>query len=142
MRQETIFEKKEIFSMKTEKRQLRIGELAQELEVKKFVIRFWEKEFGIKAPRTEGQQRLYSEKDVEFFKTVKSLLYQQGFTISGAKKQLELQRSGHITPSEKTTLEEQISPEESVNNPASSVQLAERMAHIHKQLIKLRELLQ
>lgn len=132
--------------MKTEKRQLRIGELADELGVKKFVIRFWEKEFGIKAPRTEGQQRLYSEKDIAFFQEIKSLLYEQGFTIAGAKKQLELQQTNQITPSEKTTLEvaepAPITQEQTVNAPAQNTQFTEQMAHIQQQLIKLRELLQ
>jgi len=131
--------------MKSEKRQLRIGELAQELELKKFVIRFWEKEFGIKAPRTEGQQRLYGEKDIEFFKEIKSLLYQHGFTISGAKKQLELARSGQITPSEKTTLDvSENAPahkNELANTPVPNVHFTEQMTHIQKQLLKLRELL-
>lgn len=132
--------------MKTEKRQLRIGELAHELGVAKFVIRFWEKEFGIKGPRTEGQQRLYTEKDTAFFKEIKSLLYEQGFTISGAKKQLALQRSGAIKPCEKTTLHvAEAAPtnqEQPTTMPTQNIQFTEQMAHIQKQLIKLRDLLQ
>ena len=131
--------------MKIEKRQLRIGELAQELGVEKFVIRFWEKEFGIKAPRTEGQQRLYPEKDIAAFQEIKSLLYQQGFTIAGAKKQLALNRSTTtIMPSEKTTIEETKPAPATEQQPANipCPKLTEQMVQIQKQLLKLRELLQ
>ena len=74
--------------MKMQKRQFRIGELAKKLEVEKFVIRFWEKEFKLQTERSSGKQRFYSEDDLATFSHIKTLLYQQGFTISGAKKQL------------------------------------------------------
>ena len=74
--------------MKMQKRQFRIGELAKTLGVERFVIRFWEKEFKFNAHRSEGGQRFYSEKDLLRFKFIKTLLYEQGFTIAGAKKQL------------------------------------------------------
>lgn len=71
------------------KKKFRIGELAKELKVKKFVIRFWEKEFGFTSDRSKGGQRYYTDKDFKAFKTIKFLLYDQGFTIAGAKIQLE-----------------------------------------------------
>lgn len=70
------------------KRQFRIGDLAKELKVKKFVIRFWEKEFNLKSGRSQGGQRFYTSDDLNIFLTIKDLLYNQGFTIAGAKKQL------------------------------------------------------
>jgi len=70
------------------KRQFRIGDLAKELKVKKFVIRFWEKEFNLKSGRSQGGQRFYTNDDLTIFLTIKDLLYNQGFTIVGAKKQL------------------------------------------------------
>jgi DNA-binding transcriptional MerR regulator len=76
--------------MSMSQRQFRIGDLAKELKVKKFVIRFWEKEFGIKSDRSQGGQRFYTEQDLQTFLLIKDLLYQQGFTIAGAKKQLPL----------------------------------------------------
>ncbi len=72
------------------KRHFRIGDLAQELGVKKFVIRFWEKEFKLKSDRSMGGQRSYTQEDFTMFATIKELLYKKGFTISGAKKQLAL----------------------------------------------------
>ena len=75
--------------MKMQKRQFRIGELAQSLNVEKFVIRFWEKEFNVSTTRSEGGQRFYDPQDIETFKHIKSLLYDQGFTIAGAKQHLK-----------------------------------------------------
>lgn len=81
------------------KKQFRIGDLAKELKVKKFVIRFWEKEFGIKSDRSGGGQRFYSADDLKMFLLIKDLLYGQGFTIAGAKKQLDsFEKSGASLP--------------------------------------------
>ncbi len=74
--------------MKMSKCQYRIGDLAKQLNVEKFVIRFWEKELGIKPKRSKGGQRFYQEKDFQTFSTVKTLLYEKKFTIAGAKEEL------------------------------------------------------
>jgi DNA-binding transcriptional MerR regulator len=71
-----------------DRRRFRIGDLAEELNVKKFVIRFWEKEFAIQSDRSEGGQRFYTTEDLRRFMRIKDLLYNKGFTIAGAKKQL------------------------------------------------------
>jgi DNA-binding transcriptional MerR regulator len=70
------------------KNKFRIGELAEKLGVERFVIRFWEKEFGLSSSRSNGGQRFYDADDFSLFVQIKQLLYEQGFTISGAKKQL------------------------------------------------------
>ena len=70
------------------KRQYRIGDVAKELNVEKFVLRFWEKELNIKPKRSKGGQRVYQEKDFQTFKTVKELLYNKKYTIAGAKEEL------------------------------------------------------
>ena len=93
--------------MKMQKKQFRIGELAKNLGVEKFVIRFWEKEFRLNAYRSDGGQRFYQEKDVEKFKLIKQLLYDQGFTIAGAKKKI-LDKAGQkdtMFASARTTIE-------------------------------------
>jgi len=73
------------------KKRFRIGQLARELKVKKFVIRFWEKEFSLQSDRSQGGQRFYTDEDLQTFKTIKDLLYNQGYTIAGAKVQLHKQ---------------------------------------------------
>lgn len=70
------------------KRQFRIGELADALDVKKYVIRFWEKEFGLSATRSVGGQRFYTQDDLATFTLIKKLLYTEGFTIAGARQKL------------------------------------------------------
>ena len=80
------------------KKKFRIGELAKALEVKKFVIRFWEKEFDLKSDRSGGGQRYYTQDDFKAFNTIKNLLYSQGYTIAGAKGKLdEVLRSKPVT---------------------------------------------
>lgn len=95
--------------MKMQKRQFRIGQLAKHLGVERFVVRFWEKEFNVKSHRSEGGQRFYEEKDVATFKKIKKLLYEDGFTITGAKKLLK-QKDHPIIGSQKTTLEQNEEP--------------------------------
>lgn len=75
--------------MRMQKRQFRIGELAKHLNVKKFVIRFWEKEFALYSVRSNGGQRFYDENDINHFSTIKKLLYEEGFTIAGARKYIQ-----------------------------------------------------
>ena len=116
--------KEGVLGMRMEKRRFRIGELAQKLNLEKFVIRFWEKEFNLKPHRSDGKQRFYEEKDLEKFQQIKSLLYENGFTIAGARKQLG---SNRVMASQKTSFEEKIDRDELLN--------------VKDQLIKLRELL-
>jgi len=75
--------------MRMRKRQFRIGELATRLKIERFIVRFWEKEFGIKTARSQGRQRYYDENDLGRFTLIKELLYKRGFTIAGAKKELD-----------------------------------------------------
>lgn len=76
------------------KKKFRIGELAKELQIKKFVIRFWEKEFALKSERSDGGQRFYTEDDLMAFGAIKQLLYDEGYTIAGAKIKLSEMLSG------------------------------------------------
>ncbi len=72
-----------------EKAFFRIGEVSKILGVEPYVIRYWETEFKtVKPVRTKTAQRLYRKKDVAELLIIRELLYQQRFTISGAKKQL------------------------------------------------------
>lgn len=136
--------------MKMQKRQFRIGELATYLNVEKFVIRFWEKEFDLSTERSEGGQRFYYDKDIEKFLLIKELLYQKGFTIAGAKQQLKVQykkrknlevvevvaEDTKIIASQKTTLDQEI-----VDKQATKAQLEQQIIDLQKKLMKLRELL-
>ena len=68
----------------------RIGEVAELLQLKSYVLRFWESEFPRLVPlRTEKGQRLYTEEHVELLRRIQALLHKQGMTIDGARRVLE-----------------------------------------------------
>lgn len=68
----------------------RIGEVAGLVGVEPHVLRYWEREFrSIRPTKSAKGQRVYSRKDVENLLRVRDLLYRDGFTIAGAKKQLQ-----------------------------------------------------
>jgi len=72
-----------------EKSYFRIGEVSKLLGVAPYVIRYWESEFkSIRPIRAKSDQRLYRRKDVEELITIKALLYNEKFTINGARKRL------------------------------------------------------
>jgi DNA-binding transcriptional MerR regulator len=67
----------------------RIGEVAGLVGVEPHVLRYWEREFRtIRPTKSAKGQRVYSRRDVENLLRVRDLLYQEGFTIAGAKKRL------------------------------------------------------
>ena len=71
----------------------KIGEVASLLQLKTHVLRYWETEFSLLQPiKSRTNQRLYRRKDVETALLIKKLLYQQGFTIAGARKKLKTER--------------------------------------------------
>lgn len=67
----------------------RIGEVATLCQLPAYVLRFWESEFPqLKPIKSSTGQRMYRKRDVENVLRIKQLLYEQGFTISGARQQL------------------------------------------------------
>lgn len=67
----------------------RIGEVAEIVGVEPHVLRYWETEFRtIRPQKSRKGQRVYNRRDVEKLLRVKDLLYNQGFTIAGARKRL------------------------------------------------------
>ncbi len=67
----------------------KIGEVADIIGVEAYVLRFWESEFPTLAPeKTPTGHRTYRRKDVETLVWIKELLYEKGYTIAGARKQL------------------------------------------------------
>ena len=68
----------------------KIGEVSKITGVKPHVLRYWESEFReIKPYKTQSLQRLYRRKDIELILRIKKLLYDDLFTISGAKRKLK-----------------------------------------------------
>ncbi len=72
-----------------DKKNFRIGEVAEIVGVESYVLRFWEGEFKELSPsKSKSKQRTYTQDDVAVVLTIRDLLYEHGFTIEGARKQL------------------------------------------------------
>ena len=68
----------------------KIGEVCELTETQPYVLRYWESEFPALAPaKNNSGQRIFRRRDIETILRIKSLLYEEGFTIAGAKKKLE-----------------------------------------------------
>lgn len=103
----------------------KIGEVAEITGVKPHVLRYWEAEFGTFRPvKSRTQQRLYQRKDIELVFRLKELLYKQGFTIAGARKQLRVPLSDEAL---------QTTP------PLTEEERRRRLEEIRQDLLRLRE---
>jgi DNA-binding transcriptional MerR regulator len=81
-----------------------ITEVSQLLDIKPYVIRYWETEFPqIKGSRRQGRNRRYTPKEVEFIKQVKELLHDKKFTIKGAKQWLKEKKAEQKATSNQVT---------------------------------------
>jgi DNA-binding transcriptional MerR regulator len=73
----------------TEQRLYRIGEVSRLTELKPFVLRYWETEFPMLEPvKSPTGHRMYRQEDVDMVFKIKRLLYDEGFTIAGARRHL------------------------------------------------------
>jgi len=100
-----------------------IGEVSNLLELKPYVIRFWETEFPQLKPRKDhGRNRQFTEEHIELLRKIKDMLYTQKFTIDGARQKLKQERkaseqieidlfatppaieTNHLSPNEKKKL--------------------------------------
>lgn len=96
------------------KRYFTIGEVSELCEVKPHVLRYWEQEFPqLKPVKRRGNRRYYQRHDVMLIRQIRGLLYEQGFTIGGARQQLEsgaaqrdVRQSQQIVRQVRTELEE------------------------------------
>jgi len=72
------------------KRYFTIGEVSELCAVKPHVLRYWEQEFPqLKPVKRRGNRRYYQRQDVLLIRQIRELLYEQGFTIGGARQQLD-----------------------------------------------------
>jgi DNA-binding transcriptional MerR regulator len=73
------------------KRYFTIGEVSELCDVKPHVLRYWEQEFPtLKPVKRRGNRRYYQRHDVVLIRQIRSLLYEQGYTIGGARQKLTL----------------------------------------------------
>jgi len=78
-----------------EQRLYRIGEVARLTELKPFVLRYWETEFPMLEPvKSASGHRMYRQDDVDLVFKIKRLLYDEGYTIAGARRHLRERKDG------------------------------------------------
>ncbi len=80
------------------KRYFTIGEVSELCGVKPHVLRYWEQEFSqLKPVKRRGNRRYYQRHDVVLIREIRGLLYEQGFTIGGARQQLETEHKTDVS---------------------------------------------
>ena len=81
------------------KRYFTIGEVSDLCGVKPHVLRYWEQEFTqLKPVKRRGNRRYYQHHEVLLIRRIRELLYEEGFTISGARNRLDNARLDHARP--------------------------------------------
>jgi DNA-binding transcriptional MerR regulator len=115
-----------------EKLFFRIGEVCDLIKVQPHVLRYWETEFPMLAPqKNRAGQRVYRRKDVEMVMRIRNLLYEEKFTIAGAKRKLqdEMHRAG---PRPRVEPKDSAIPEPS-SRVESSIPIATAPAESHSE---------
>jgi DNA-binding transcriptional MerR regulator len=83
----------------------KIGEVADLLEVKAYVLRYWETEFEILKPKkSKHNQRMYERRDVENLMLIKKLLYRDRFSIEGARSALKKLKKDNVRVKQITSI--------------------------------------
>lgn len=108
------------------KRYFTIGEVAELCLVKPHVLRYWEQEFPqLKPVKRRGNRRYYQQEDVQVVRRIRSLLYDEGFTIGGARQRLKEQlRLGSALP------QSELARSVPANAPMSSKENGKRKSEI------------
>jgi DNA-binding transcriptional MerR regulator len=92
------------------KRYFTIGEVSELCAVKPHVLRYWEQEFPqLKPVKRRGNRRYYQREDVLTIRQIRSLLYEEGYTIGGARQRMEDDGDKGVRPAElKAVIQESI----------------------------------
>ena len=99
------------------KRYFTIGEVSELCAVKPHVLRYWEQEFPSLSPvKRRGNRRYYQRQDVVLIRQIRSLLYEHGFTIGGARQRLEGESSKKEETPYKQLLDQTITELEEILN--------------------------
>ncbi len=134
------------------KRYFTIGEVGELCGVKPHVLRYWEQEFTQLRPmKRRGNRRYYQHHEVLMIRRIRELLYQQGFTINGARAKLqelvqqerERQRAGMAAPvadGDPAVVLEPAADHANPGTPADEL-LPEQIRDVERELKEIRELL-
>jgi DNA-binding transcriptional MerR regulator len=106
----------------------RIGEVSRITGVKPYVLRYWESEFRWMAPaKSRSKQRLYRKRDIDVIQLIKRLLYEERYTIAGARKKLRDLGVGRALESPQPKTMQHRDPEVSLRRIRDELQSIRRM---------------
>ena len=92
------------------KRYFTIGEVSELCEVKPHVLRYWEQEFPQLSPvKRRGNRRYYQRQDVILVREIRALLYQEGYTIGGARQRLTEEGNSNAVAMDQALIKNMIS---------------------------------
>ncbi len=107
----------------------KIGEACKQLDIQPYVLRYWETEFPALSPdKSKSGQRVYTEEDLQVIGRIKELLYEEGFTIAGAKKKLAAELKSGLKPGRRPKDESATSDEEEAEAGEEEVAVVESPA--------------
>lgn len=125
-----------------EKTFFKIGEVAKLLDLEPYVLRYWESEFEMLQPdKTDSGQRSYRREDIELICQIRGLLYDEMFTIAGARRQLELEGEGKpnlISLDTTSEASQQPQPQTDLWEQRSETQ-AQRIEELEAQIAELQQ---
>jgi len=99
-----------------------ISEVSVQLDVPAHVLRFWESKFSdLKPLKRSGGRRYYRAEDIQLLQSIKSLLYDEGYTIKGAQNTLKKRTSASKSAQANVA-----------GHPLSAIRQSEAEAHLHK----------
>jgi DNA-binding transcriptional MerR regulator len=123
------------------KRYFTIGEVSDLCAVKPHVLRYWEQEFAqLKPVKRRGNRRYYQHHEVLLIRRIRDLLYEQGFTINGARHRLESEVPAP-TPSSTSPAAVRLQAYAAPTSPAPGKDTAPDPDEIRQELLRIRQLL-
>jgi len=117
----------------------KIGEVCDHIGVQPHVLRYWESEFPMLAPqKNRAGQRVYRRKDLEIVMRIRELLYDEKFTIAGAKRKLADELRGGPAARLKVVTPEMAVDPESAGLPAATAASGAAGAHARRSIKRIR----
>ena len=116
-----------------------ISEVSAQLDVPAHVLRFWESKFtALKPMKRSGGRRYYRGEDIELLQTIKTLLYDEGYTIKGAQNSLKKRSPAQKAAVQAATL---ANPAQPADSPAASANLDQAEALLKQAQDRMNSLL-